>query len=59
MSEFTIVKRQQRWGEGVLKSEKWADIVYGWPLSEKTVELRIIIQGFVICKIDCFLLSNV
>ena len=42
-----------------MNSEKWADIVYGWPLSEKTVELRIIIQEFVICKIDCFLLSNV
>ena len=28
-----LVKRRQRWREGVIKSEKWADIVYGWPLT--------------------------
>ena len=29
--EIYLVKRQQR-REGVIKSKKWADIVYGWPL---------------------------
>ena len=27
-----LVKRRQREREGVIKSEKWADVVYGWPL---------------------------
>ena len=26
-----LVKRRQREREGVIKSEKWADVVYGWP----------------------------
>ena len=28
-----LVKRQQRWREGVIKSKKWADVVNRWPLS--------------------------
>ena len=25
---------EKQQGEGVIKSEKWADVVYGWPLSQ-------------------------
>ena len=28
-----LVKRQQREREGVIQSENWADVVYGWPLN--------------------------
>ena len=24
--------KNDKWREGVIKSEKWADVVYGWPL---------------------------
>ena len=30
--------KMTRGGRGVIKLEKWADVVYGWPLTDETVQ---------------------